>query len=114
MCTVVSFRQYGSVGALNRSFGNSWLYIGRANPGAQLEASPLANPYRPRDFGGERGTTLSHYRRWLWQQIQAGNQEVLRALAAVNKETVLVCYCAPGPCHGDVVRVAAAWLRERS
>jgi hypothetical protein len=83
-------------------------------PGARLDASPLANPYRPRDFGGERGATLPHYRRWLWRQIQAGNQEVLQALGAVTEESVLVCYCAPGPCHGEVVRGAAAWLRERS
>jgi hypothetical protein len=114
MCAVVNFRRYGSVAALDRAFGERWLYIGRANRGAQLAASPLANPYRPRDFGGERGATLPHYRRWLWWQIKAGNQEVLQALGAVSEESVLVCYCAPGPCHGDVVRAAAAWLRERS
>ena len=114
MCPVVNFRQYGSVAALDRAFSNRWLYIGRTNPGAQLAASPLANPYRPCDFGGERGATLPHYRRWLWQQIQAGNQAVLQALGAVSEANVFVCYCAPGPCHGEVVRAAAAWLRERS
>jgi hypothetical protein len=114
MCTVVNFREYGSVAALDRAFGDRWLYIGRANRSAQLSASPLANPYRPRDFGGKRGATLPHYRRWLWRQIQAGDCQVLQALAAVTEESVLVCYCAPGPCHCDVVRAAAAWLRERS
>lgn len=114
MYTVVNFREYGSVAALDRAFGDRWLYIGRANPGARLAASPLANPFRPRDFGGERGATLPHYRRWLWGQIQDGNRAVLQVLAAVREESVLVCYCAPGPCHGDVVRAAAAWLRERS
>ena len=114
MCTVVNFREYDSVAALDRAFGDRWLYIGRANRAAQLPTSPLANPYRPRDFGGRRGATLPHYRRWLWRQMQAGNRAVLQALAAVTEESVLVCYCAPGPCHGDVVRAAAAWLRERS
>jgi hypothetical protein len=113
MCIVVNFKQYGSVAALDRTFGDRWLYIGRANPGARLAPSPLANPYHLRDFGGERGATLPHYRRWLWRQIQAGNQDVLQALVAVTDESVLVCYCAPGPCHGEVVRAAAAWLRER-
>jgi hypothetical protein len=114
MCTVVNFREYGAVAALDRAFGDRWLYIGRANPGARLAASPLANPYRPRDFGGERGATLPHYRRWLWQQIQGRNHDVLQALATVSEESVLVCYCAPGPCHGEVVRAAASWLREGS
>ena len=114
MCTVVNFRRYGSVAALDRAFGDRWLYIGRVNPAVQLAASPLANPFRPRDFGGKRGATLPHYRRWLWRQIQAGNQDVMQALAAVTEERVLVCYCAPGPCHGEVVKAAAAWLRERS
>jgi hypothetical protein len=114
MCTVVNFKQYGSVAALNRVFGDRWLYIGRGNRAARLDASPLANPYRPYDFGGKRGATLPHYRRWLWRQIQAGNQDVLQALAAVTDESVLVCYCAPGPCHGEAVRGAAAWLRERA
>ena len=114
MCTVVNFREYDSVAALDRAFGDRWLYIGRANRAAQLPTSPLANPYRPRDFGGRRGATLPHYRLWLWRQMQADNRGVLQALAAVTEESVLVCYCAPGPCHGDVVRAAAAWLQERA
>jgi hypothetical protein len=76
MCTVVNFRQYGSVAALDRAFGDRWLYIGRANPGGQLAASPLANPYRPRDFGDERGATLPHDRRRLWMIIRCLDDEV--------------------------------------
>jgi hypothetical protein len=53
MCTVVNFKQYGSVGALDRAPGPRWLYIGRLNPRAGLARSPLANPFKVKDFGGQ-------------------------------------------------------------
>jgi hypothetical protein len=63
MCQIVNFKQVGSVTALKEAFGDHWLYIGRENRTAGLPASPLANPYKVKDFG-ERGQTLPHYRRW--------------------------------------------------
>lgn len=119
MCEVVNFKQYGSVTALNRAFGDEWVYIGRANSQAGLAASPLANPYKVRafgelsraDYGGQRGATLADYRRWLWARIQAGDTAVLAALRGITAESALVCWCKPGPCHGDVVKAAAEWLR---
>lgn len=113
MCTVTNFKHYGSKAALEQAFGDRWLYIGRANGHAQLEASPLANPFKVRDFGGQRGATLGDYRRWLWGRIQAGDTAVIEALRTIDEDTVLVCWCAPGPCHGEVVRAAAAWLRDQ-
>lgn len=112
MCQVTNFKQYGSIQALNQTFGDHWVYIGRANSYAGLPQSPLANPFKVKDFGG-RGKTLPHYRRWLWGRIQAGDTAVLNALKAINESTVLVCYCKPGPCHGDVVKAAAEWLRSQ-
>lgn len=112
MCNIINFKQYGSIQALNQAFGDHWVYIGRANSYAGFEQSPLANPFKVKDFGG-RGKTLSHYRRWLWGRIQAGDTAVLDALKAINESTVLVCYCKPGPCHGDVVKAAAEWLRSQ-
>ena len=44
----------------------------------------------------------------------AGDEAVLAALRAVNEETALVCWCKPGPCHGDVVQAAATWVRRRA
>ena len=114
MCTVVNFKQYGTVRALDRAFGPRWLYIGRSNPRAGLVQSPLANPFKVKDFGGQPGATLPHYRRWLWQQIQAGDVAVLAALQSITPKTTLVCWCKPGPCHGDVVQAAAAWLQGQS
>jgi hypothetical protein len=103
MCQVINFKAHGSTAVLNERYGSNWLYIGRANSHAGLPASPLANPYRPAQFGGAAGATLPAYRQWLWQRIQAGDPVVLAALRAINDETVLVCWCKPGPCHGDVV-----------
>jgi ribonuclease HI len=110
-CQVANFKAYGSIQALNQAFGDRWLYIGRKNDYASLEQSPLANPHKVSDFGGQRGATLPHYRRWLWQRIQAGDEAVLRVLRAINEQTVLICWCHPHPCHGDVVKAAAEWLR---
>ena len=109
-CAVINFKQYGSVAALNAAFDDSWLYIGRANRYAGLAQSPLANPFKAKDFGG-RGQTLPHYRRWLWARMQAGDEQVIHALRAIDETTTLVCWCKPDSCHGDVVKAAAAWLR---
>jgi hypothetical protein len=111
MCQVINFKAHGATAALDERYGANWLYIGRANSQAGLPASPLANPYKPADHGG-RGGTLPHYRRWLWERIQAGDQAVLDALDSIGPETALVCWCKPGPCHGDVVLAAAAWRQQ--
>ena len=112
MCQVVNFKTYGSVPALNQALGNRWLYIGRANAYAGLAQSPLANPFKVKDYG--RGKTIAHYRRWLWERMQADDEVVLNALRAIDESTVLICWCAPGPCHGDVVKAAAVWLRQQA
>jgi hypothetical protein len=121
MCQIINFKQYGSIEALNQAFGDRWVYIGRANNYAKLLQSPLANPFKAKAFGelsradfGGRGQTLPHYRQWLWQRIEIGDEAVLQALQAIDTQSVLICWCKPGPCHGDVVKAAAAWLHRQS
>ena len=58
---IINFKQHGSIQALNQAFDDHWVYIGRANNYADLPQSPLANPFRVKDFGG-RGKTIPHYR----------------------------------------------------
>ncbi len=111
---VVNFRRYGSAAALDEAFGGRWIYVGRANPYAGLPQSPLANPYKVSDHGGRRGATLPLYRRWLWGRIQAGDAAVIAALRAIDEHSVMVCWCAPGPCHAELVLAAAAWLRGQN
>jgi hypothetical protein len=108
---VVNFKDFGSQEALDTAFGDRWLYIGRKNQYAGIGASPLANPFRAAEYGG-RGATLPFYRKWLWQQIQDGNPGVLQALQGIGQTAVLVCWCKPEPCHGDVVRKAALWVQK--
>jgi hypothetical protein len=110
VCDVVNFKQYRSIDELNQAFGDHWLYIGRQNRSASLPQSPLANPFRVRDYG--LGRTIPHYRRWLWERIESGDLAVLDTLRTINEASVLVCWCKPRPCHGDVVKAAAAWLQS--
>jgi len=77
------------------------VYIGR--PG------PWGNPFRLR-AEDERGATLDRYRAWLWEGIVNGDI-TLQSLAALHGKT-LGCWCAPRPCHGDVLSAAAAWAHD--
>lgn len=94
------------------------VYIGRrVKRGAHgLEASPLANPV----VIGEdvnRDQVIVKYREWLCDNfdVEADNseqfgdlpvwEEMLRLTElATNGPLRLACWCAPKPCHGDVIR----------
>src|SRR5262245_27485962 len=73
---------------------------------------PLGNPFHVAQYGREQA--IACYRRWLWRQIQQQG----RAYAALCEiaerlgqgDVFLVCYCAPLPCHGDIVAAAVQWL----
>ncbi len=84
-------------------------YIGRGNRRGRLTRSPLANPFKiGRD--GDREQVIAKYRDWLHCRIQAGDREVLNELARLTSivertgKLVLACWCAPLPCHGDVIK----------
>ena len=64
------------------------------------------NPFRPAP-GASPGSTLPKYRRWLWERIRKGEVS-LEELAGLSGKT-LACWCAPNPCHGDVLSRAADW-----
>lgn len=83
-------------------------YIGRG--------SPLGNPFshmentKAEHKVETREQAIETYARWLLEQIKAGNQEVideldrLAVIAMEKGKLILRCYCAPKPCHGDVIR----------
>ena len=81
----------------NRSAGAQGEYIGRP--------TVLSNRFRiGRD--GNRAQVIAKYREWLARnRHQPGVSAELRRLAvlAANGDLTLVCWCAPLPCHGDVV-----------
>lgn len=113
MC-VVNFHHYGSAAALTSAFGDKWLYVGRRNLGFALAQSPLANPFvnDRRKNGTVVSDPIGEYRRWLWARIKQGDQGVMGELAKITPDTPLVCWCAPAPCHAEVIEKAAAWLRS--
>jgi len=101
----------------------SVVYVGRACAG--WPGSPLGNPFRlSRSVG--RARSIRCYRSWLWASVvqpalagrplpawEASVWAALRALAvrvAAGESVVLGCWCAPLPCHGDVVAACVRWL----
>ena len=50
---------------------------------------------------------IESYRIWLWREVQRDPAKLNR-LRELDGKT-LGCWCAPGPCHGDVLIEAARW-----
>jgi hypothetical protein len=91
MCRVLNKRAVGvPTGAV---------YIGRG--------SKWGNPFR---IGpdGDRAAVIAKHERWLRDQL-----DLLRVLDEL-RDRDLVCFCAPAPCHGDLlIRLANATRAER-
>ena len=80
----------------------------RARPGDVYIGRPSrwGNPFVVgRD--GTRDQVIERYRRRLWTDLQQGR--ITRSDLAALAGKRLVCWCAPAPCHGDVLAAAAAW-----
>ena len=80
-------------------------YIGRAMPGRK--GSPLGNPYRLTP-GVARWVPIAQYRDWLEFRLESDTPqrreiERLTEIARAG-DLVLLCWCAPQSCHGDVVK----------
>ena len=74
------------------------VYVGRAmhRGGWQLPASPLANPFRPGPHGS-RGEVMAKYREYL-----LGRPDLLALLPGLRGRR-LGCWCAPLPCHAEIL-----------
>ena len=86
------------------------IYIGRP--------SVLGNPFK---IGpdGSRDDVIEKYRHWLWVHIQSTDNvynKLMQIVKLINsgKHTYLICWCAPLPCHGDVIKKAIEWLYSKS
>lgn len=84
------------------------LYIGRPQPD-QL-GSPLANPYHLHNEE-DRARVLDAYRWWLQGHFWGPQDspvflELLKVLKLSLRPqgVALACWCAPLPCHGQVIR----------
>jgi hypothetical protein len=86
--------------------------------------SPLGNPYRLDHRTGEvfdaesnrvgfgRVDALRLFRVWLHERLVADDPAVWRALRSIGPATLIVCSCAPKPCHADVIRSAWVWAQN--
>ena len=74
------------------------VYVGRSlyRGGWRLAASPLANPFRPGQ-DGTRAQVIAAYRDYL-----LGRPDLLALLPRLRGRR-LGCWCAPLPCHADVI-----------
>lgn len=85
------------------------VYIGRP--------SVLGNPFSiGRD--GSREEVIEKYKRWMWEEMKKKDkvfEKLLRLLGLEMKygELVLICYCKPLACHGDVIVRALEWLKKQ-
>lgn len=80
----------------NRKNGDVGYYVGRP--------SVLGNPYKPT----HPGSTLERYRAHLEHSYEHDAEVRFEldtlAHAASVVDITLVCWCAPGPCHAEVIR----------
>ena len=81
----------------HRDVSPAAIYIGRG--------SKWGNPLRI-GVDGDRATVIAKHERWLRDQ-----HHLLSALDELRSHD-LVCFCAPAPCHGDLLLRLANALRE--
>ncbi len=79
----------------------TWQYIGRPNP--------LGNPYKIGVGIDSRNRSISLYRMWLGSELKKEGSvrdefDRLMGILKTHGELTLVCWCAPLPCHGDVLK----------
>lgn len=67
------------------------VYVGRP--------SPWGNPFIV-GVHGEQGECVELYRRWIVAEEQGSLRQAVRGLLRGQD---LVCWCAPEPCHADVL-----------
>lgn len=83
-------------------------------------STPLGNPYRlQKDDPYLRQECIRKYKRWLWENIKLPTSipmtELKRLVAlATAQDLVLRCWCAPKPCHGQVVAAALQWMAQNT
>lgn len=86
---------------VNKHHGSSGVYVGRP--------TILGNPHTLQEY--TRPDAIARYRLWLRQQWQLQG-EVHAALLQLARryhergELTLLCWCAPRPCHAEVIREA--------
>lgn len=76
---------------------NGAVYIGRANPRRGLKESPFHNPFK----GKPRLQLIELFQGYFLERVGVDSEFRRQVLELQGK--VLVCYCHPLPCHGDII-----------
>lgn len=53
---------------------------------------------------GTREEVIAWYRHWLMNKLIARDPVVEKAFKELTKDSKLLCFCSPKPCHGEVIR----------
>lgn len=84
------------------------VYLGRAMSARGLQGSALGNPFKlPSE--AQRGSTIARYKLWLEIMLEQRDAAVRGEMNRLYKlalagDLELGCWCAPLPCHCDVVQ----------
>jgi len=81
-------------GRLARLEKEGGIYIGRP--------SIFGNPFKR---AGHREDNIRQYKRYFWDRINSDADFLDAVLSLEGKD--LICWCAPKPCHGNVI---LAWF----
>lgn len=78
-------------------YDNDYVYIGREGKGF---SGIFGNPF-PLKNEKDRDIVLEQYRSYLENRIETDKyfREEIKSL----KDKILVCFCKPKPCHGDIL-----------
>jgi len=81
--------------------------------------TPLGNPFHLKS-GDKREDCVNRYRQWLWRRLceapdgpEAQELQRLTALSSASDHNlVLLCWCAPLICHGQLIARAILWMQS--
>jgi hypothetical protein len=94
-----------SITIVNKHKSDEGIYVGRP--------TALGNPFTVKEFG--KGNCINKYEERLWACMATDNP-VRRGIVALTDRYVadgaltLACWCAPAPCHAEVIARMIEWL----
>lgn len=71
--------------------------------------SKWGNPYSVEKYGREG--CLKAYKQSLWQRMK--DPAYCKMMIDELDGKTLQCFCAPLPCHGDILMAAVGWIKKQ-
>ena len=86
----------------------NYVYIGRSGKGLD---GYFGNPFKS-SSGKKHGSTLDFFRGYVVDKLDTDEEYYRRVKDLRGK--ILVCFCKPNPCHGDILAEYAErlWLND--